>query len=117
MLPDLNYFYGMYKVIIALFCCLALIVAARAQALTGADRTEVYLSLPSDKRVVLPGYRTATSQAYDLYPEKGNFFTPFFDKPAGNTTLQQQIKQGPSEAEIRDTREPALTQFKIIRKK
>jgi len=56
-------------------------------------------------------------QAYDLYPEKENFFTPFFDKLAGNTTLQRQIKQGLSEAEIRDSWEPALTQFKTIRKK
>ncbi|TWW01499.1 exo-beta-N-acetylmuramidase NamZ domain-containing protein [Chitinophaga pinensis] len=56
-------------------------------------------------------------QAYDLYPEKENFFTPFFNKLAGNTTLQRQIKQGLSEADIRETWEPALTQFKTIRKK
>lgn len=56
-------------------------------------------------------------QAYDLYPEKENFFTPFFNKLAGNTTLQRQIKQGLSETEIRDSWEPALTQFKTIRKK
>ena len=49
--------------------------------------------------------------AYDLSTEKENFFTPFFDKLAGNTTLQRQIKQGLSEAEIRKTREPARTQF------
>ncbi|MBW8685053.1 exo-beta-N-acetylmuramidase NamZ family protein [Chitinophaga rhizophila] len=56
-------------------------------------------------------------QAYDLYMEKENFFTPFFDKLAGNTTLQRQIKQGLSEAEIRQTWEPALSNFKTIRKK
>lgn len=56
-------------------------------------------------------------QAYDLYEEKENFFTPFFDKLAGNTTLQRQIKQGLSEEDIRQSWEPALTQFKTIRKK
>jgi uncharacterized protein YbbC (DUF1343 family) len=56
-------------------------------------------------------------QAYDLFPEKENFFIPFFDKLAGNTTLQRQIKQGLSESDIRQSWEPALTQFKTIRKK
>lgn len=56
-------------------------------------------------------------QAYKLFPEKDKFFTPFFNKLAGNTTLQQQIKKGLSEAEIRQSWEPALTQFKTIRKK
>lgn len=56
-------------------------------------------------------------QAYQLFPEKDKFFIPFFNKLAGNTTLQQQIKKGLSEAEIRKSWEPALTQFKTTRKK
>lgn len=56
-------------------------------------------------------------QAYQLFPEKDKFFIPFFNKLAGNTILQQQIKKGLSEAEIRKSWEPALTQFKTTRKK
>jgi len=56
-------------------------------------------------------------QAYRLFPEKDKFFIPFFNKLAGNTILQQQIKKGLSEAEIRKSWEPALTQFKTTRKK
>lgn len=56
-------------------------------------------------------------QAYQLFPEKDKFFIPFFNKLAGNTLLQQQIKKGLSEAEIRKSWEPALTQFKTTRKK
>lgn len=56
-------------------------------------------------------------QAYRLFPEKDKFFIPFFNKLAGNTILQQQIKKGLSEAEIRKSWAPALTQFKTTRKK
>lgn len=56
-------------------------------------------------------------QAYQLFPEKDKFFIPFFNKLAGNATLQQQIKKGLSESEIRKSWEPALSQFKTIRKK
>lgn len=56
-------------------------------------------------------------QAYQLYPQKDQFFTPFFNKLAGNSTLMQQIKDGKSENEIRQSWEPALSQFKQIRKK
>jgi len=65
-------------------------------------------------------------EAYRLFPAKDSFFimpksgnpeNSFFNKLAGNATLMQQIKEGKSEAEIRKTWEPALTQFKQIRKK
>jgi uncharacterized protein YbbC (DUF1343 family) len=56
-------------------------------------------------------------QAYQLFPEKEKFFIPFFNKLAGNTTLQRQIKQGLSETEIRKSWEPALKKFKTTRKK
>ncbi|HMO31938.1 MAG TPA: DUF1343 domain-containing protein [Lacibacter sp.] len=65
-------------------------------------------------------------EAYRLFPEKANFFLApksgkaedfFFNKLAGNSTLMQQIKAGKSEAEIRNSWEPALSQFKAIRKK
>src|SRR5262249_54062442 len=56
-------------------------------------------------------------QAYQLFPEKDKFFISSFNRLAGNTVLQQQIKQGLSEAEIRKSWEPALSHFKTIRKK
>ncbi|HEY0609733.1 MAG TPA: DUF1343 domain-containing protein [Chitinophaga sp.] len=56
-------------------------------------------------------------QAYQLYPQKDQFFTPFFNKLAGNSILMQQIKEGKSEQEIRQSWEPALSRFKTLRKK
>ncbi|MEP6468059.1 MAG: DUF1343 domain-containing protein [Parafilimonas sp.] len=61
--------------------------------------------------------------AYKLFPDKNNFFiTPksgdyFFNKLAGNSILIQQLKDGKTEAEIRASWQPALNQFKQIRKK
>lgn len=64
--------------------------------------------------------------AYQLFPKKDAFFLPassgkpqdfFFNKLAGNSTLMQQIKDGKTEAEIRNSWEPALSKFKTIRKK
>ncbi|NSL90613.1 DUF1343 domain-containing protein [Chitinophaga sp. Mgbs1] len=56
-------------------------------------------------------------QAYQLYPQKDKFFNNFFNKLAGNAQLQQQIKNGLSEQEIRASWEPGLTRFKAIRAK
>ena len=56
-------------------------------------------------------------QAYKLYPQKDKFFTLFFNKLAGNNILMQQIKDGKSEQEIRQSWEPALSHFKKVRKK
>jgi uncharacterized protein YbbC (DUF1343 family) len=58
-------------------------------------------------------------EAYKLFPDKDSFFlkTNFFNKLAGNEQLMQQIKAGTSEVEIRKSWEPALDNFKNIRKK
>lgn len=67
-------------------------------------------------------------QAYKLFPDKGAFFYAsrkegagpddyFFNKLAGNATLMQQMKEGKTEDEIRQSWQPALTKFKAIRKK
>lgn len=65
-------------------------------------------------------------KAYELFPEKEKFFIlpksgdpeqSFFNKLAGNNILMQQVKSGKSEKEIRQSWQPALEQFKIIRKK
>lgn len=54
---------------------------------------------------------------YTSYPEKDKFFTAFFDKLAGTDHLRIQIQAGTPEMEIRRSWEPALTQFKTLRKK
>ncbi len=65
-------------------------------------------------------------EAYKLFPDKNAFFiTPatnkpedfFFNKLAGNSTLMQQLKENKSEEDIRKSWEPALSNFKAIRKK
>ncbi|HRP17412.1 MAG TPA: DUF1343 domain-containing protein [Ginsengibacter sp.] len=65
-------------------------------------------------------------EAYQLFPDKDKFFlvpksgdmkASFFSKLAGNNELWQQIKDGKSEQEIRDSWQPALSHFKQIRKK
>jgi uncharacterized protein YbbC (DUF1343 family) len=57
--------------------------------------------------------------AYKIFPGKDSFFlkTNSFNRLAGNDVLMQQIKEGKSEQEIRKSWEPALSEFKKIRKK
>jgi uncharacterized protein YbbC (DUF1343 family) len=58
-------------------------------------------------------------KAYQLFPDKSHFFLPnqFFNRLAGNDVLQQQLKDGLPEKEIRQSWQPALDNFKTIRKK
>jgi len=65
-------------------------------------------------------------RAYQLYPVKDSFFLipktgdpskSFFNKLAGNSELAKQIKAGKTETEIRKSWEPAIMQFKTIRKR
>lgn len=58
-------------------------------------------------------------QAYRLFPEKDKFFisSTSLNRFAGNDKLVQQIKSGKSENEIRKSWEPALSNFKKLRKK
>jgi uncharacterized protein YbbC (DUF1343 family) len=59
-------------------------------------------------------------RAYSLSPNKDSFFLRNgrgFDRLAGGPVLRQQIRDGLSEADIRKSWEPALQQFKAIRKK
>jgi uncharacterized protein YbbC (DUF1343 family) len=57
--------------------------------------------------------------AYKLFPDKDKFFIEAgsFNRLAGNDLLMQQIKNGKSETAIRRSWEPALGNFKKIRKK
>lgn len=54
---------------------------------------------------------------YNAYPDKANFFTPFFNKLAGNEELMRQIKSGKSEEEIRASWKKDLDAYKVMRKK
>ncbi len=58
-------------------------------------------------------------QAYKLFPDKENFFLKSngFNRLAGNDVLMKQIKDGVSESDVRKSWEPALSNFKKIRKK
>lgn len=54
---------------------------------------------------------------YKVFPDKAHFFNAYFTKLAGNTTLQKQIEAGKTEAEIRQSWEPGLSTYKVMRKK
>ncbi|MBA3827392.1 MAG: DUF1343 domain-containing protein [Taibaiella sp.] len=49
--------------------------------------------------------------------DKERFFTPFFDKLAGNTILKLQVVKGMSEREIKASWQADIAAFKTIRKK
>jgi len=54
---------------------------------------------------------------YKAFQDKPHFFNAYFTKLAGTEQLQKQIEAGESEKEIRETWEPALSHYKMIRKK
>jgi uncharacterized protein YbbC (DUF1343 family) len=57
-------------------------------------------------------------EAYKAYPDKAHFFIPRgFARLVGNTQMQKQIEAGESEEAIRLSWEPALSQYKIMRRK
>jgi uncharacterized protein YbbC (DUF1343 family) len=56
-------------------------------------------------------------QAYKDFPDKENFFNPFFDTLAGGSTLRKQIIAGMSARQIRKTWQPGLKQFMKERQK
>lgn len=56
-------------------------------------------------------------ELYKIYPEKEKFFTNYFDKLAGTAQLQEQIKRGLSEDEIRKSWQKDLDVYKEKRKK
>ncbi|HPF98072.1 MAG TPA: DUF1343 domain-containing protein [Mangrovimonas sp.] len=55
--------------------------------------------------------------AYQKTPKSDTFFGPTFTIHAGNETLQKQIAQGLSEAEIRKSWKEGLENYKTLRKK
>ncbi len=57
--------------------------------------------------------------AYKLFPGKDSFFLKnnFFNKLAGNDVLMQQVKEGKTATEIKQSWEPELSDFKKMRQK
>jgi uncharacterized protein YbbC (DUF1343 family) len=56
-------------------------------------------------------------RAYHEYPDKSNFFTPYFDVLAAGPTLREQIQKGMSSDEIRSSWKEGLAKFGKIREK
>jgi uncharacterized protein YbbC (DUF1343 family) len=56
-------------------------------------------------------------QAYQGSKGKGDFFNAYFNKLAGNATLQQQIIAGKTEKDIRKSWQSGINKFKKIRQK
>jgi uncharacterized protein YbbC (DUF1343 family) len=56
-------------------------------------------------------------KAWQYFPDKTKFFNHFFDKLAGTTKLREQIQEGKSEQEIRESWKNDLDAFKAMRKK
>ena len=54
---------------------------------------------------------------YQNFPDKTKFFNAYFTKLAGTEQLRKQIEAGQTEAQIRQTWQPALRKFKQVRKK
>ncbi len=54
---------------------------------------------------------------YRQFSPKDEYFNAYFPKLAGTTDLEDQIRNGWSEEEIRETWEPALTDYKVLREK
>jgi uncharacterized protein YbbC (DUF1343 family) len=54
---------------------------------------------------------------YQQSTDKANFFNKGFERLVGTAALRQQIIAGKSEEEIHKTWEPALGQYKAMRKK
>jgi len=85
------------------------------QVCYGYDLSKVDAQKESENKIQLKW----VIEAYKLFPDKDKFFlaTKYFNTLAGNDILMQQIKDGKSEEEIRESWKPALTEFKKIRKK
>jgi uncharacterized protein YbbC (DUF1343 family) len=54
---------------------------------------------------------------YKAYPDKKNFFTPYFNTLAGGTTLRKQIEDGVPEGTIRESWQAGLEEYQQMREK
>ena len=76
---------------------------------------------PIDSMSIHAPHENRTCYGLDLrnekYPKKDQFFTPYFNTLAGNSTLQEQIKSGMTEESIKLTWQRELNAFKARRSK
>ncbi len=73
-----------------------------------------------DLRNILPPtelYVDWLIDTYKNYPKKEKYFNKFFNKLAGNSSLQKMIKEGKTSKEIKESFQDDLKKFKKIRKK
>jgi uncharacterized protein YbbC (DUF1343 family) len=54
-------------------------------------------------------------EAYYSFADKDSFFNSFFERLAGTSQLRQQLKDGKSEEQIRESWKPGIESYKIIR--
>jgi uncharacterized protein YbbC (DUF1343 family) len=80
----------------------------------GEDLRGYYMKNPGESgKITL----TWLLKSYKSWKVKNTFFTDYFEKLAGNSILRQQITQGKSEKEIRQSWQAGIEKFKKIRKK
>jgi uncharacterized protein YbbC (DUF1343 family) len=110
--PDLNY--GNYTFIPVSIAGLSLHPPLEGKICRGEDLRKFYLENPAESgRLNLQWLM----KAYAGFQRKEDFFTDYFNKLAGNSTLKQQIIQGMTENQIRDSWQPGISNFNTIRKK
>jgi uncharacterized protein YbbC (DUF1343 family) len=56
-------------------------------------------------------------EMYQAFPDKEKFFIPYIDKLAGTKEFKEQIKQGMTEEQIRESWKKGLDDYKVMRKK
>jgi len=78
----------------------------------GEDLRRHYSDNPGDSGQIILKW---IIKAYQVWHDKDVFFTDYFDKLAGNTTLRQQIINGITEEKIRQSWQPGIEKFKKIR--
>ena len=80
----------------------------------GIDLSDYNTSLIRSSRELNLGWLI---ELYKAFPDKPHFFNAYFTKLAGTDKLRKQIEQGVSEEDIRKSWEPALGNYKEMRKK
>ena len=80
----------------------------------GSDLRTYYRSHPADYGRINLSWLIET---YHQLNSRHQFFNDYFNKLAGNSVLQEQIRQGMPEKKIRATWQPGIEKFKKIRKK
>jgi uncharacterized protein YbbC (DUF1343 family) len=83
------------------------------QACKGMDLRHLRNSMDRDRQINLDWLIFA----YENFPDKEDFFTPYFEKLAGTAQLRQQIMAGKTAEKIRSGWSDDLASFKKIRKK